>query len=418
VVRFGSLPSKEEISDRAPDVFPQSADQRQSFITTAIHPYVGYVHMPLSTPRTPMAVESVAISFGEGNELSIVPGPLSTAPQPRANRWGYLDSEGPLRRRASGKVIVGILGGSVAECFSVEGADKLAAELRKIDRFANKEIEFVRLAVQGHKQPQQLLTLTYLLSIGAEFDVVINIDGFNELFISIFENYERGVVPTYPMEWDLRVQTAGAEIDPLILGRLAVVQHERTATADFFVRFPWRNSSIARTAWLYSSSRYAQRQADLLKDLANRPESKHEIGNEAVSGPFEKIAEDDLYEQCVEVWRRSSLQLHKLCESHGIVYYHFLQPNQYVPGSKPMNEEERARAITLDTPFDRVIRKGYPLLEIAGRELTSQGVRFHSLTDVFHEHEEPLYKDNCCHLNKAGSDVIAVEVARFIGEKN
>ena len=31
----------------------------------------------------------------------------------------------------------------------------------------------------GYKQPQQLMAYNYLLSLGAEFDAVINIDGYN-----------------------------------------------------------------------------------------------------------------------------------------------------------------------------------------------------------------------------------------------
>jgi len=34
---------------------------------------------------------------------------------------------------------------------------------------------------EGYKQPQQLLVLSYFLSIGQPFDMVMNIDGFNEV---------------------------------------------------------------------------------------------------------------------------------------------------------------------------------------------------------------------------------------------
>ena len=37
---------------------------------------------------------------------------------------------------------------------------------------------------EGYKQPQQLLILSYFLSIGQSFDVVVNIDGFNEVAMS------------------------------------------------------------------------------------------------------------------------------------------------------------------------------------------------------------------------------------------
>ena len=43
---------------------------------------------------------------------------------------------------------------------------------------------FVNLALFGYKQPQQLTTLAYLMSIGGQFDLVLNIDGFNEVAAS------------------------------------------------------------------------------------------------------------------------------------------------------------------------------------------------------------------------------------------
>ena len=416
LVRFGSVPSVEEISGRSPDAPRPPADAAEPLLAAALHPYVGYVHTPLSTPLTTMAVESLAIGFDDGNAMSVVPGRLSTAARPSANRWGFLGESSPLRRRDPGKVVVGVLGGSVAESFSVEAGDRLASELEKVERFAGKEVEVVTLAVQGFKQPQQLLAVTYLLSLGGEFDVLINVDGFNELFVSVVQNYDRGVYPTFPMLWDRRLEPGGAAVDHLTLGRLAYARHRRAAAAAFFARFPFRSSNIARCVWLGWSTRLSRQQAEILEGAAAVPPPARK--SEAVGGPFEAFPDDAaLYAYCVDVWRRSSLQLHRLCEGHGVTYYHFLQPNQYVPGSKPMAADELGRAVTAGSPFDRVVRRGYPLLEVAGDGLRQRGVRFASLTDVFGGREEPFYKDNCCHVNRAGSEVMAVEVARFVGER-
>ena len=44
------------------------------------------------------------------------------------------------------------------------------------------------------------------------------------------------------------------------------------------------------------------------------------------------------------VWYRDSLLLAGLAELGRADYYHFLQPNQYAPGSKPLSPEERKSA--------------------------------------------------------------------------
>ena len=56
----------------------------------------------------------------------------------------------------------------------------------------------------GYKQPQQLLTLAYYISLGAEFDTVINIDGFNEVALPPIHNIPKNIYPFYPVGHYLR----------------------------------------------------------------------------------------------------------------------------------------------------------------------------------------------------------------------
>ena len=51
------------------------------------------------------------------------------------------------------------------------------------------------MAHGGWKQPQQLLALSWILALGGELDVLINVDGFNEVALDGVENAERGVFP-------------------------------------------------------------------------------------------------------------------------------------------------------------------------------------------------------------------------------
>ena len=49
-----------------------------------------------------------------------------------------------------------------------------------------------------------------------------------------------------------------------------------------------------------------------------------------------------------------ALQLHELCTQRGVHYFHFLQPNQYVPDSKPILEvnPEHPLVVKLDAEAD------------------------------------------------------------------
>jgi hypothetical protein len=126
--------------------------------------------------------------------------------------------------------------------------------------------------------------------------------------------------------------------------------------------------------------------------------------------------EKEVFENLISIWERCSILLHELCQSKGIKYFHFLQPNQYVSGSKPMTPPEKKVAILDSHPFKKIIETGYPLLQMAGKDLVNQGVFFFDLTQVFSQISEPLYIDNCCHFFEKGNSILAKSIAAKVLE--
>jgi hypothetical protein len=125
-----------------------------------------------------------------------------------------------------------------------------------------------------------------------------------------------------------------------------------------------------------------------------------------------------MYEDLARMWKRCSLQMHRLCTAGGMEYYHFLQPNQYLPGSKPMGEEEISVAIRENHPYRTSVEQGYPCLIAQGRDLAARGVHFFDMTMIFENDETPLYDDDCCHLNSRGYNMIASFMAGAILENS
>jgi len=123
---------------------------------------------------------------------------------------------------------------------------------------------------------------------------------------------------------------------------------------------------------------------------------------------------DRLYDTLAAQWHTCSLQVHRLCAANGIRYYHLLQPNQYVEGSKPMNREERSRAFTEDHFYRPSVLQGYPWLRRHGAQLAAEGVRFTDLTMIFSGVERPIYIDDCCHIDRFGYKMIADEISRVV----
>lgn len=347
----------------------------------SLHPYLGYVFNPQSNTRR-------AVS-----------------------EFGFVDQHEPLQTRAADKVIVGILGGSVAHGFSVHGAPVLARELQRDRRFANKEFVFLRLCLGGYKQPQQLLLLSYLLSLGAEFDIIINMDGFNEVALHEPENAPRGVFAAFPRAWHLLAANAPDEDTQLMLARLTLLRKQRRAWANMFSKMSYRYSPTANLSWRVVDRQLAAAIAEQVQEFQEH--QPHELPHAAV-GPTRRYADSTaMYTDLAAIWQQGSLQLHNLCRANGIAYYHFLQPNQYVAHSKPMGAREKARAV-VENPYQTGVERGYPHLIQRGRELQQRGVAFVDLTMAFADHPEPLYVDTCCHLNPAGNAILAKRAARAI----
>jgi hypothetical protein len=121
-----------------------------------------------------------------------------------------------------------------------------------------------------------------------------------------------------------------------------------------------------------------------------------------------------MYSALGHLWEESSFQMNAVAKAKGIRYFHFLQPNQYVEGSKPMDAQERRVAIKEDHPYAGSVRKGYPVLKELGQDLVRRGVTFVDLTNIYANNRDVLYRDNCCHVNTAGQRIIVDAMVKTI----
>ncbi len=355
--------------------------QMDSGLNNAIHPYIGSIRRD----RRGLMGHSV-------------------------NEFGFASNWPTLHKRAADNVIIGITGGSVAEQFCL--SDTLPAALKAFPGFRDKRIELVQMAIRGNKQPQQLMTLAYLLSLGAELDILINIDGFNEAALPAAENVPARVFTAYPRSWHTLYISAG---DRDILRTIAAISQGRDRRhrwAEWIDRSPLKFSNTATLVWMIANadlaSTLADQQRELRELMARNPDP-------VSSGPREEFAtEGAMYARLVDLWSESSVQLERLCTANDIRYFHFLQPNQYLPGSKPMSDAERDDAIEELQRYREPIEKCYPLMIAEGDALRSRGVAFFDLTGLFAAHPEAIYRDDCCHYNQHGDELLAEAIARDV----
>ncbi len=334
---------------------------------------------------------------------------------PGINAFGFF-RDPPLTTRTPDRLVVAVFGGSVADQVFALGRRALVERLEAAAPFRGRRVELVSLALGGYKQPQQLLVLAALLAFGAQFDVVVNLDGFNEVD-GATDNVQDGVYPYFPHNWHLHARRALDRDALLLVARAEATRAERAALRAHFAVAPVRHSAFLLALWEALDRRQLARlRADMLAL------DQHLAGGERppqVSGPPLAFADAGaLYAELVEVWARASHEMESLCRGRGIQYLHFLQPNQYLEGSKVLTAEERQVAWNPDVADAGRVRDAYPLLIARGAELAGEGVDFHDLTAIFEHERGPIYVDPCCHFNERGAELVAEAIAAAIVTRN
>ena len=372
--------------DPEEDLSPWMLQMRQR---DAVHPYLGYVSDPGTHP-----------SAGTG------------AYDPASANLGFVRNVHPVLQRASpDTLVVAVTGGSFAQQIGVRGRLELEERLAAIPRFSGREIRILSLAIGGYKQPQQLLAVEYLLLLGGHLDLVVNIDGFNEVTLPLKDNLPQGVFPIYPRSWSFRMRGLEPE-ERRLRGMITYLDALRGDVAARFSAAPQRYSMTAALVWRLTdrilAGRAASAEAELLEmDASGRDYQSH--------GPrFELASEDEARAELVRIWRVSSLQLARIAHANGAGYLHVLQPNQYDPGSKSLTRRERAVAVDPDAPFAASVPAGYPLLRAAAEDLRAVGVPVLDLTGVFADVREAIYIDDCCHVNDLGIAMVADRIAEAV----
>lgn len=344
-------------------------DQRANFLKEEIiHPYVGYV-------------------WDYGDEKK------------NYSTQGFLTDYPPTPKKEEGKLNVVLLGGSVAGL----SAPYIRESLEKTFKLSPR---LVNLAVPGYKQPQQLMALTYMLSLGAEYDLVINLDGFNDIVLPYVENYSANISLFFPRSWKLRITDNPSHEELVLIGKVKYLQDLKQR------RLKELSSSIFNSSATYGLLKMVQFIVNN-KEIYDSSTAFFKLEKKSPkrfveSGPLEKYENiSTLHEAVAEVWANSSLLINSLAKGRGFEYYHILQPDQYVEGSKRLTKEEKRIAYNDKHIYRKSVVIGYPMLIQKGRMLIKNNVNFIDATMLFANVDETLYCDDCCHLNKQGMRILA-----------
>jgi hypothetical protein len=362
------------------------------------HPYVGYI----GRPGTPVRY----FKLGDG--------------APVFNEYGMLSArERPFPSQTTkDELVIGVLGGSVAEIFANTQEEVLRQYIQRLVPGFDRDVVMISLGTGGWKQPQQLFHLEYALLLGFRFDAVVNLDGFNDLVFAAL-NAEDGIHPVFPSGYHMgflyQLESRGALAPRTVdaLQRLYAVQRREQTLLQIVETPGLRASALANLVGVVAMRRAVLRAQDIrFQATMEMPES---VPPE-LRGPRRPWPEDP-YRMAARVWRDASILLDAVCARHSIPYFHLLQPNQYVEGSKALTDEERTRAWRADHPWGRHVREGWASLRAAGEDLRKRGVRFYDLTMAFANRSDTLYLDDCCHFGRVGNEILAANLARILQQE-
>jgi hypothetical protein len=358
-----------------------------------LHPYFGPTHRP-------------GISFDLPAELRSGKADEGVA----TNNFGFPSRVNyPLSKTSARQFIIGIFGGSVGAYFCSIGAARLEQALRQSGSFNNREPVTLCFSHEGYKQPQQLLVLNYFLSIGQPFDLVINIDGFNEVALGrINDQYGWDIsMPSHEHLDGLINVVNQATLTPAKLESLARIVRYRQQLNDIAERSNrTRFASVEFALRHYHDfvrRRYEQERVRF-DGLPSNPPANSPIH---VTPKVRPRTGSALYEDIAANWRNASVLMQQLLAARSIAYVHVLQPNQYY-STRAFAPAEKATAFNDGSPFKEGAATGYPFLERALEPGALNAVH------IFDTVREPVYVDDCCHYTLAGNQVLADVIARAV----
>lgn len=351
---------------------------RRSVRPTSLHPYVGYVIDPTRNPN--------------------------------CNPYGFWQIDGPILKRNPNVVIVGITGGSVARDLCSLSAETLRNELSRTQ--PGKEIRIVCLAQEGFREPQLAMTLAYFQTLGAEFDVVVSLSGFNEAALHPAESHGDALWIGYPRDWDVRLRdTEDHSVNRLVLeGQTA--EMKRRAWAECFYKYRHVPLLVVHGTWAAIDSFYRRRADEATTQLMAA--RKRIVSRYTNVGPSVRYASADARRnaQC-DMWCAGARQLQRLSRFSDAKFLLCLQPNLHENIGKPLTEEEQ-KFKRKGSIYQEWVEKNYSHFATAGTALRDEGIAFFDLRKLYDGVTSTVYRDECCHFNQNGSDLLAARIAELI----
>ncbi|EGK85673.1 hypothetical protein D0A34_20755 [Microcoleus vaginatus PCC 9802] len=340
----------------------------------------------------------------------------------KVNKHGFFSLyEYPFVKTNKKQFIIGVFGGSVANNFAVDEYKNqiLSKKLQSYPEFADREIVVLNFGNGGYKQPQQLLILNYFLALGQELDLVINIDGFNEVALSNLNNKAR-VEIGMPSVQHIQPLTglASNNVSPEVMSSIVQINENKKQLKAGIDKLETCQLALCHAVTSLQVKQLINhyQQAVVKYDTQVKQSNSNPANSSIVYIPkADSVFEDaTAFNKMASMWYQSSIGMNQILSSRKIKYFHFIQPNQYYPTKRAFTAKEKEIALNKESPYIEGVKKGYPVLLSKVDDLQKAGVNVFSAVNILDNTKETVYKDACCHYNSVGEEVLANYVSSSI----
>jgi hypothetical protein len=340
----------------------------------------------------------------------------------KVNKEGFYSLyEYPFIKTNKNQFIVGIFGGSVANNFAVDEYvnQRLSKKLQSYPEFADREIVVLNFGNGGYKQPQQLLILNYFLALGQELDLVINIDGFNEVALSNLNNKAQLDIGM-PSVQHIQPLTslANNNLSPEAMSSIVQINENKKQLKVGIDKLQTCQLALCHAVTSLQVKQLVNNyQQAIVKYEAQVKQSNSDTANSGIVyiPKADSVLQDaPAFDKIASLWYESSIAMNQILSSKKIKYFHFIQPNQYYPTKRVFTAKEKEIAISKDSPYIEGVTKGYPVLLSKVDDLQKAGVNVFSAVNILDNTKETVYKDACCHYNAAGGDIFTEYISSSI----
>lgn len=259
----------------------------------------------------------------------------------------------------SESLVIGIFGGSFAE-ITGQQSEYLEEELRR--SFPTKNPIVMNFAVGGHALPQSAFIFVYFKEL---FDVVVFIDGLNELW-NYVENNRAGFPPEFAKAAHYKYKISRQELSPVQFERteqLVSLKRKVDHITSISLLPVLRQSLIVHYAWSALQRYWSRKMSSVSLEIMKSYENDKR---------FLEIEDEAIMDFASRQWTKSHSMIHHLSSREGALSIHLLQPSPFIANSKVLTPEEQ-HLIANPYRIEDYVVKDYPKLQGELTNLRAQG---------------------------------------------